>query len=614
MKKRILFILYTFIAWIAIFAIQKVFFLLYHHGLAANHSFLEYLQVILNGLKLDATMAGYLTAIPLILTLASIWVTGRKMHTILKVYFAAIAVVVTSIFTVDEALYSYWKFRLDSTIFFYLESPANAMASVPIIAFVFQLIKTIVFTLLIYWLFKRFIIPILPQKPAVRKWQTMAVGIFLGGLLFIAIRGGITTSTANVGMVYFSKHQFLNHAAINPCFSLLTSMSRQEDFSSQFQFFAEDERNELFSALYPTTTNNTPIDEKNKLLNTNRPNILIIVLEGITANVVGSTGGESNITPHLNHLSKEGVLFRNMYASSFRTDRGLVATLNGYLGQPTTSIMKYPAKSQTLPSVAKTLRNEGYETDVLYGGDINFTNMRSFFFNSGYNNLTADVDFPISSRLSKWGADDDVTFDRLYDDIINKKQKQTPWHTTFLTLSSHEPFNVPYSRLEHPYLNSVAFTDSCIGSFVDKIKETPVWDDLLILFVSDHGFPYPESLKEYEPSRYHIPCLWIGGAVKDTLVIDKFVSQTDLAATLLSQLDMKKDEFTFSKDIFSKDYSQFAFYTFNNGFGFIDSTGVSVYDNTQGAPLIEEPDTHSALKLNKGKAILQTLYQDLGKR
>lgn len=612
MKKRILFILYTFIAWVAVFAIQKIIFLLYHHDLAAGHSFSEFTQVILNGLKLDATMAGYLTAIPLLLTLVSIWFTGGKIHTVLKVYFAVIAIVVASIFTVDEALYGYWKFRLDSTVFFYLESPANAMASVPILTFVLQLIKTIVFSLLIYWLLKRYIIPVLPKKPTLKKWQTMAAGIFLAGLLFIAIRGGVTTSTANVGMVYFSKDQFLNHAAINPCFSLLTSMSRQEDFSTQFQFFPEEERQLLFSPLYPAA-NNTRIDEEDKLLKTNRPNVLIIVLEGITANVIESTGGESNITPNLNRLSKEGVLFQNMYANSFRTDRGLVAVLNGYLAQPTTSIMKYPSKSQSLPSIAKSLRNEGYETDVLYGGDINFTNMRSFFFNSGYNNLTADVDFPINSRLSKWGADDDVTFERLYDDILNKKEKQTPWHTTFLTLSSHEPFKVPYSRLEHPYLNSVAFTDSCLGDFVDKIKKTPAWDDLLIMFVSDHGYPYPDTVKMYEPRRYHIPCLWIGGAVKAPVVIKKYINQTDLVATLLGQLEIEKEDFTFSRDLFSPNYPEFAFYTFNNGFAFIDSSGVSVYDNTDDASLIEEPEI-SNIRINKGKAILQTLYKDLGKR
>ena len=613
MIKRILFIVYTFICWVLIFVIQKPLFLLYHHKIASGHSLSEFIQVLLNGLKLDVTMASYLTAIPLLLTLVSIWLVGKKMHTVLKVYFAVVGFLVALIFTVDEALYGYWKFRLDSTIFFYLESPANAMASVPILTFIIQFIKTVVYFILIYWLFKRYIIPVLPKKTTIKKWQTLITVIILGGLLFIGIRGGVTTSTANVGMVYFSKDQFLNHAAINPCFSLLTSLSRREDFAKQFQFFSEEERQLLFSPLYPPTSH-TKNENETRLLKTKRPNILFIILEGISANVVESTGGEKSVTPNLNRLSKEGILFRNMYANSFRTDRGLVAILNGYLAQPTTSIMKYPSKSQTLPSIAKSLRSQGYATDVLYGGDINFTNMRSFFFNSGYNSITADVDFPLSSRLSKWGADDDVTFERLYDDILNKKEKQHPWFSTFLTLSSHEPFKVPYNRLKHPYLNSVAFTDSCLGDFVDKIKKTKAWDDLLIILVSDHGYRYPETLKEYEPNRYHIPCLWIGGAIKDPAVFHKQINQTDLAATLLSQLDINNQEFAFSRDFFSTNYPEFAFYTFNNGFGFIDSTGVSVYDNTIEKPLFEKPQVNSSLRINKGKAILQTLYNDLGKR
>lgn len=615
MKKRIVFIVSVFFSWIVFFAIQKPLFLLYNHSFAEGHSFTEFLQVVLNGLKLDATVAGYLTIIPLLLTIISIWFSGKTMQTVLQLYFAVIGVLAALIFTVDEALYGYWNFRLDSTIFFYLQSPANAMASVPVFTFIVQFIKTVVYGALIYWWFKRFIVTLLPLEPTGKKWQTAFVSVLLGGLLFVVIRGGLTTSTANVGMVYFSKDQFLNHSAINPCFSLLTSLSKQQDFSSEFQFYPEEKRAALFKAAFPDDMEvDTETYGHTSLLTTNRPDILMVILEGFSANVIELTGGEAGITPNLDRLSREGVLFSNMYASSFRTDRGLVAALNGYLAQPTTSIMKYPSKSQTLPSIAKSLRSEGYNTDVLYGGDINFTNMRSFFFNSGYNSLTADVDFPISSRLSKWGADDDVTFDRLYDDIIKDQKKQSPWFCTFLTLSSHEPFKVPYQRLEHPYLNSVAFTDSCIGSFVDKIKVTPAWDNLLIVFVSDHGFRYPETFKDYEPGRYHIPCLWIGGAIKEPVIFDELISQTDIAATLLGQLGIDKQDFIFSRDFFSPDYPKSIFYTFNNGFAFMDSTGVSIYDNAAEVPLAESPAEGSPERFEKGKSILQTLYQDLGKR
>ena len=612
MSKRLIFLLAVFALWLPVFAIQKPLFMLYH-ALENSSSLTDYLQVILHGVLLDCTISGYLTVIPLLCVLVSIWLPGTVYKKILKGYFLIIAILVAAIYAVDVALYGYWGFRLDATLFFYLQSPKDAMASVPLKTFALQLVMFAAYAWVIYWLFKRLIIPLFPSTPVHRRLGGTIGILLVGGILFIPIRGGITTSTANVGMVYFSKNQFLNHAAINPTFSLIASMSKQQDFAAQFNFFPEEERQERYATLTQYNDSLTNNAEKIKLLTTDRPNILIILLESFTANAIEAVGGEAGITPNLNKLSKEGITFTNMYANSFRTDRGLVAVLNGYLAQPTTSIMKYPAKSQTLPSIAKSLSEQGYTADMLYGGDINFTNMQSYFFGSGYSKITADRDFPLSSRLSKWGANDDITFSHLYESIRERDEK-TPWLSTFLTLSSHEPFEVPFHHLEDPYLNSVAFTDSCIGSFVDKLKELPVWKNTLIVLISDHGYRYPSPMLDYEPRRFHIPMIWLGGAVKEPAIIDIYANQTDLAATLLSQLNLPHDQFTFSRDILDAGYPKYSFYTFSNGFGFIDSTGVSVYDNESNRPLQEEPSTDSQTRLDKGKVLLQTLYDDLGKR
>lgn len=619
MKKRILFLLILFLIWLPLLAIQKPVFMLYHHTFANECLPIDYLKVITHGLLLDCTIAGYLTALPLLMTLVSVWLPGSFYRKLLKGYFGIIAVLIASVFAVDVALYSYWGFRLDATLFFYLQSPGDAMASVPIRQFFAQSLMFAIYAFVIYWILKRFIIPLFPETPVRKQLRGSLIIILLGGILFIPIRGGVTTSTANVGMVYFSQNQFLNHSAINPCFSLIASLSKQQDFAAQFDFFPEEKRKEIMKILYPHLENSSGNKEdktiRQTLLNSSRPNILIILMESFSANAVGSVGGDSIITPNLNRLSREGIVFTNMYANSFRTDRGIVSVLNGYLAQPTTSIMKYPAKSQTLPSIAKSLLNEGYTANMLYGGDINFTNMQSYFFSSGYSQITSDRDFPLTSRLNKWGANDDITFRYLYEKI-KERDDQTPWLTTFLTLSSHEPFDVPFHQLDEMglYPNSVAFTDSCIGNFIDKLKELPVWENTLVILVSDHGYPYPKDVINYEPRRYHIPMIWIGGAVKNPLIIEQYANQTDLAATLLGQLGINHDAFTFSRDILNPDYQEYAFYTYSNGFGFIDSTGVSVYDNEGNKPLIEQPREGSDLRLHKGKALLQTLYDDLGNR
>ena len=609
MKKRVLFLFACFITFILVFALQKPVFMLYNHASGGGLSISDYLQVMVHGLQLDATVAGYLTVIPLLLTLLSVWIPGRYITFILKGYFFIVACIISLIFVVDIALYPYWGFRLDATPLFYLQSPSDALASAPASTLILQTLVFVVYTYGIFWALKRFVLPLMPEQYVKKMFSNSVQLVLLGGILFIPIRGGVTTSTANVGMVYFSKNQFLNHSAINPCFSFLASLSKQQDFAAQYNYFSESQRSKIFKKL----TNQLQGDSIPELLTTKNPNIILILMESFSANAIEVLGGEAGVTPNINRLSKEGILFSNMYANSFRTDRGIVAVLNGYLAQPTTSIMKYPAKSQTLPSIAKSLQKKGYTSDMLYGGDINFTNMQSYFFSSGYSKVTADRDFPLKSRLSKWGANDDITFAHLYQSMTDNSRKE-PFFSTFLTLSSHEPFEVPYNRLKDPYLNSVAFTDSCLGDFIDKLKKLPLWNNTLIVLVSDHGFRYPASVKEHDPKRYHIPMLWLGGAIKEPRVIANYGNQTDLAATLLYQLDLPHKEFTFSNNMVDSLQPAYAFYSYNNGFGFIDTTGVSVYDCESEKPLIIKPEAGNEIRLNNGKALLQTLYDDLGSR
>lgn len=613
MADRIRFLIALFAAWLPAFAVQKPLFMLYNREMAEGCTAGDWLQVVLHGLRLDCTVAGYLTVLPLLLTLASVWLPGTWLRRSMKWYFAAASAIAALAFTINMCLYPYWGFPLDSTLLFYLESPKDAAASVPATSYLLLLVIP-AFGYAMWRYLCAAILRLVPSGMDGKKMRASLAVLLLGGLMFVPIRGGVTTSTANVGMVYFSRNQFLNHSAINPCFSFLASLSKQQDFASQFGFFDEPKRASVFDGLYGRADTCRAAGRR-QLLSAERPDILIILLESFSANTVEALGGEPGVTPNLSRLCREGVLFSNAYASSFRTDRGIVAILNGYPAQPTTSIMKYPAKSQTLPSIARTLSSEGYTCDVLYGGDIDFTNMHSYFFSSGYGSITSDKDFPVTDRLSKWGANDDVTFSRLYELISQRGGKQEPWMTTFLTLSSHEPFDVPYHKLADPYLNSVAFTDSCLGAFIGKVRELPVWDNLLVILVADHGYRYPSRVKEYEPLRFRIPIVWTGGAVKSPEVVETICSQTDLAATLLGQMGLPDTEFRFSKDVLCPHGEDFCFYSFINGFGFIDSSGYTVYDNESDRILMESaPGDASAKREEKGKAILQTLYDDLGSR
>ena len=608
MKKRIAYISLYFFTVLLIFILQKPLFMLYNGSIEKGFGFADYMQVMVHGASLDAATAGYLTAFPFLLVLISIWFRKFPLKKILYGYYILAAALISIIFVVDMALYTFWGFKLDASVFLYIDSPKEALASVSVGFILLRVLAILLLIALNSWVLLKITPSVLT---ATRKRIAGTAGmLLLGGVLFIIIRGGVTESTSNIGQVYFSNEPFLNHSAVNPDFSLLSSMGKSQDFASEFNFFDEEKRAALFDGLYPTTDGDSII----QVLNTKRPNILIILMEGFGGAFVEPLGGLPDVTPHFNRLSKEGVFFTNCYANSFRTDRGTVCTFSGYLGLPTASVMKIPAKSRTLPAIAEGLSKAGYKTDFLYGGDINFTNMKSYLLSTGYQRLTANTDFSLAEQTSNaWGVNDDITFEYLYNQLRNRKE-EGPWHTAFLTLSSHEPFEVPYHRLEDKIPNAFAYTDECLGKFIDRLKQTPAWKDLLVICLPDHGFYYPREGSNAMLRFYHIPLLWLGGAVKQPMQVDKIMNQTDLAATLLGQLGLEHTAFTFSRNVLGSDYKYpFAFYSFNNGFSFRDSTGVTVFDNNSGSILFDEPEADES-RLDKGKAILQTVYDDLGNR
>lgn len=602
-------LLWHYFSLVLIFMMEKPLFMLYASGSNHNYGIKDYIKVVWHGLTIDFSVAGYLTILPLLLIIIGIWISSFPIKRILLVYDAIISLVLSLIFVGDAALYPFWGFKLDASVLFYLRTPKEAVASISPFMAVLGIVVVLVVAFLFFKIVTRSLRPVSePFRKALMPLVVSILNLALLGPLFLAIRGGLSASTMNVGHAYFTTDQFLNHSAVNPGFSLLSSLSKTSDYSEWYDYLDEENRSAYFEGLYNTDDTGTE-----QLLNTTKPNVLIMVMEGFGGDFVNAISGRPDVTPRLDSLIKEGVFFSNCYSSSFRTDRGLVCVMNGHPGLPMTSIMKLPVKSSRLPSIPGKLAESGYSTYFMYGGDINFTNMQSWLYSSGYSHITSETDFTLQERKTNaWGVNDDITFSRLFQEL--KSRKDSLWLTGFLSISSHEPFEVPYHRLEDKICNAFAYSDSCLGALVDSLRSTPIWDNLLLVITPDHGFRYPQEGFAFDPHVHHIPVLWLGGAVKEPKVIDSFTNQTDIAATLLAQLGIDHSDFLFSRNVLSESYTYpFSFYTFSNGLCFIDSTGVTLYDDDSGQCLINDPDG-ADLRLNRGKAILQTLYDDLEAR
>lgn len=613
MKTRFKYFFLTYVFFVLIFIIQKPLFMLYHLPLFKEATWKDWFLVPYHGLPLDFSLAGYLTIIPGLLLICTIWSRKRLWRRLAKAYFAIIAIVLSAVFVIDLGLYRYWGFRLDTTpLFYFCSSPRDALASASAWELIGGIVALLLMTVLLYALFYLLLRDDVLEKkllPLNRPFFTLLF-VLLWAALFIPIRGGFKVSTMNIGKVYFSESMRLNHAATNPLFSLLASSQKQVSFKQQYRFMNDDEANKLVAQMYDQDVVHRSYQApKQWILTTARPNILFVVMESFSSKLMASLGGERNVAVNLDRLSAEGLLFRYFYATSFRTDRGLVSILSGFPSLPTNSIMKMPKVSQSLPSIAASLRKVGYTADYYYGGDADFTNMRSYLKGTGFETIVCDEDFPMSDRLSKWGVPDHLLFEKVLSNLRQNK-RQKPWFKVVQTLSSHEPFDVPYHRLNDKILNAFAYTDSCVGHFVDELKKLPLWKNTLVVLVPDHLGCYPQDIDNLSVERYQIPLIFLGGALKEPGTVDIHGSQTDIAATLLGQMGIAHHEFTYSKDMFNPSSPHFAFFTFPDAFGLVDEDNQVVFNN-ESKKVVLDRGKRPRKNLKRGQAYLQKIYDTI---
>ena len=586
----------TYLLTMLFFIIAKVAFMLYNSSQVFSAS--DVLAVLWHGLSLDFSTALYIISVPFLVCAASIWLGGIKaLRLLLRGYYLLIAVAITLAFVADTSLYEFWLFKLDSSCLQYLETPTEAMASVSLGYIVIRIIVIAVVSALIWWAYTH------PRFSITRGRHRIIeslVALLCIPLMIIGIRGGLRESTTNIGQVYFSQNQFLNHSAVNPVFNFIDSFDKAD---AEYSFMSDEACAKMMSELYNTQSINC-----DTLLNTQHPNIIIILLEGCGGEFT-EIGGRTDITPNLNKLAKEGIYFTNCYGNTWRTDRGTVCALSGYPSFPTLSVMKIPAKSRSLPNIARTLQEErGYHTSYIYGGDINFTNMRSYLISGGFEHLTWMKDYSAEEqKTAQWGVRDDITFKTLYQMATTT---EPPFLIGFSTLSSHSPWDVPIHHFDDEVINSFYYLDQCIGDFIQKLRKSAAWKNTLVVMLPDHGIPH-NGLDETTSLLNHIPMIWVGGAVKAPRKIELVCNQTDLPATLLGQLGVPHDDFSFSRDVLSATYTHpFATHTFDNGFSMVDSASFVSFDFVSNKVIAEEGKRNEQL-LTIGKAILQAASDDL---
>lgn len=433
--------------------------------------------------------------------------------------------------------------------------------------------------------------------------------IFIFALIFLGMRGGFGAIPISTSSGYFSNYKIVNVMTVNPAYNLAENITNDRKVKDNAHFNYMD-----FETAKTITekTHEVECDSTINILKTERPNVLIVLLESWSADLIESLGGTHDITPNFHDLEKDGLLFTNFYASANRSQQAIASIIGGLPGLPVTTITNHQEKYFAIPSIITPLDSLGYYTSFYFGGELNYGNILSYLRYNGFDRIVEGKDVKEHFHRGKLGIQDTDMLPWAANDISDQPE---PFFTTIFTLSTHSPYDYPrifeeleWPRIEKAFVNSAKYTDIAIKLFMDMARQQPWYDNTLFLFMADHSHP---SYKNHplESFEYHkIPLLIYGEPLQDSLrgtTFDKICGNTDIPATLLSQFGVKYDDFIWSKNVFNACYKPFAFFELYSGLGWKTDEGEFVVTTNDRVVKNTFPEEQSDSLTKQGKAYMQ---------
>lgn len=590
MRRYVFYLVKVLILMLLLFTVMRIVFIVnYWHLVTVDQvPFLEIIRGLFKALPIDIATVCYILPLPALVMFVITCFNKNANYRWVRWYFYL--VIAAYILTVmgEIGIYGEWGTKLSAKALAYLENPSEVIDTASTQQTILLLSLWACFTVLFCWLYVKFVEPskgIADGKKTHPVWYGVTF-ILVFALMFLGMRGGFNAIPISTSSGYFSHYKIVNIMTVNPAYNLLENISNDLKVKENAHFNYMD-----FETAKAITeeTHQIECDTTVSILKTKRPNILIILLESWSADLIESLGGDPSITPNFHSFEKDGLLFTNFYASANRSQQGIASIIGGLPGLPVTTITNHQEKYYAIPSLLKPLDSLGYYSSFYFGGKLNYGNIMSYLRYNEFDRIVEGDDVSETFPKGKLGIQDTDMLPWAAKDFTSQPE---PFFTTIFTVSTHSPYDYPkgyfeelqWPRLEKAFVNSGKYTDEALKLFMDEAKKQPWYDNTLFVFMADHSHP---SYKNYplESFEYHkIPLLLYGEPLKDSLrgtTFDKICGNTDFPATILAQLGQKHEQFFWSKDVFNKCYKPFAFFELYEGLGWKTDEGeMVVYNNT----------------------------------
>jgi phosphoglycerol transferase MdoB-like AlkP superfamily enzyme len=594
------------------FQLTRLIFLLWNREEIDHAGAGEIFGTFYHGMYLDMAMSCYMMILPWLFFSLALF-SEKNIFLKISRWSTYILIVLVSMLTIAELpVYDEWHTKLTYKALWFLGNPSEVFHTATGKQLFYGMLGIFCLSITGIFLHKKMV----PADVKISRrplWLSLPFAVLVPGLIFLGMRGGYQQIPIQVSDAYFSKNNMLNIAAVNSTFNLFSNWIENAHAGEPYHFLpdkvAEDEFRKMHSAEKDTTVS---------ILTTQKPNVVLVVLESWSADLVKSCGGYDSLTPHFEELAHDGILFTNCYASGSLSDQGMAAVFSAFPAQPKTSVITQPNKYIHLPCLNNAFKKAGYTTSFMFGGQLSYGNIRSYMYYNGFDKIIEGKDFDGSIPEGRLGVADQYLFDRQLQELGKERE---PFFASMFTLSTHSPFDYPMKEVFHwgekekQYINSVYYADGCIHNFIESAKKTSWYKNTLFIFVSDHSHNSPKNWPFNQPDYRHIPMLFYGEVIKPEfrgMKYDSVASQTDLASTLLHQLDLDASSFRYSKNLFNPYAHRFAYYAFDEGFGWVEpgrQLAWHVKENKTEFVKVNSPAEEAELK-KKGQAFLQTLMKE----
>jgi len=337
-----------------------------------------------------------------------------------------------------------------------------------------------------------------------RKNLLLPIIIVLFPLCFLILRGGFREIPINQSDAFYCREKVYNLAALNSTWNFFSTWLFNKDFVGK-QYFFKVPSSIADSIVHSEfrSGKDLPMSIFNQLDN---PNIILITMEGINAQLLRTYNGSYPYMPFLDSLIDSSYSFSKCYSVGFRTEQGLAAMLSGSLSTPYVNLTDNINNLPDMPSLLEPMKSKGYYTQFVFGGNIEFANMKAYLRQMGFDKIIDILDFQKSERTQNLGVEDKYLFARAYKQIMSSKK---PYFLQIMTQSTHEPYDVACAEKimdeDGKYKRTAQYLDTCIQKFIGKLSAQNKLENTVVIITSDHAHKYPDNYKLDTPLRFHIP-------------------------------------------------------------------------------------------------------------